>query len=724
MRHRLRDPFVPQRLVASVLALAIHISSNAVLIGAGAGASPPVLANGHEIEILRDGFGVPHIYAGTLADASFGLGYCQAQDNLPEILRYYVLARAEGGRAFGKEALGNDFQLRMLKVPQINRRLYETMEPEARQVVDAFAGGINRYLADHPAEKPSWFDCATGLDIVAGSKAFHLSQTIAVVRDDLKAIAQQKREQDEAGRGREGSNMWAIGPAKSSGGETMLLSDPHLPWTGRTQWHESHLVVGNRWIYGSTFFGAPLTGIGFTQDVAWGATNNGADTADVYRERLNPSNPNQYFYDGKWRDITTEAIELEVRGPDGKLIKTRRQARRTHHGPIIEEDRRRGVAYAARLAGLETVNLAAICPYYFHARRIADLETLYDSGHLYKWHRLACDRHGDIGYWFMAATHQRSDRYNWKAPVDGTTTDTEWGPRMSWRAMPHIINPPSGLLVNCNNNPYTVTRQCPIDPEDFPRHLASRGNVMSADTRAHRAMELLTVQEKIDVADMERIATDVKALTAEVYLRTVLNAYDRAGARFPDADGRLKRAVGILKSWNGLATVDNQALPILAALVEIAGKANGPRRFAGVKPEQVLHALSRALDNLEKRWGSIEVPWGKVHVIRRGELELPIGGAGNTSAADPFTTLLMAGAKSVTNGKYVTSAGSSWIQLVKYHHGTVEAKTILPYGNSNRPDSPHYADQMRLFARGQLKKVLLTRRDVEAGTISRLRLQR
>jgi acyl-homoserine-lactone acylase len=575
---------------------------------------------------------VPHIYAETLADANFGLGYCQAEDNLSEILRYYVLARAEGGKAFGREAIGNDYQLRMLKVPQINQRLYEGMELEARQIVVAFAEGIDRYLADHPGEKP--------------------------------------------------------------------------------QWYESHLVVGDRWLYGSTFFGGPPAGIGFTQDVAWGATNNGADTADVYREKLNPDNSDQYFYDGQWHDITTETIELDVRGPDGKIVKTRRTVRRTHHGPIVQEDRRRSLAYAARLAGLETVNLAATCAYYFQARRIADLEKLYDTGHLYKWHRIACDRHGDIGYWFMAATHRRSDQFNWKAPVDGTTKETEWGPRMSWCEMPHTINPPSGLLVNCNNNPYTVTPECPINPEEFPRHLTSRGTTLSPSSRAHRAIELLTAKEKIDFADMERVATDIQALTADVYLQAVLDAYDRAGDEIPDPDGRVKRAVDTLKSWDGLATVDNKALPILAALVEIAGKANDLGRPGRAKPRQVLNALSRALDRLEKRWGSTEVAWGCMHVIRRGDIELPIGGAGNASAADPFTTLLMAGAKRVTDGKYVTGSGTSWIQLVKYHRGAVEAKTILPYGNSNRPDSPHYADQMPLFARGQLKNALITRQEI------------
>jgi acyl-homoserine lactone acylase PvdQ len=279
-------------------------------------------------------------------------------------------------------------------------------------------------------------------------------------------------------------------------------------------------------------------------------------------------------------------------------------------------------------------------------------------------------------------------------------------------------------LVNCNNSPYTVVSESPFDPQSFPKHLASRSTVLSSATRAHRAFELLHAKKKIDFEDMERAATDVKALSADVYLRAVLDAYDRKGAETPDPGGRLKRAVAILRSWDGMATVDNKALSILAALVEVAGSVDKPKRAGAAKPAQLLGSLAKGLETLENRWGSIEVPWGRVHVIRRGTMELPIGGAGNSSAADPFTTLLMAGAKKVSGGKYVTGSGTSWIQLVKYHGDSVEAKTILPYGNSNRPDSPHFADQMPLFAAAKLKTALITRQQVEANTRCRILLTR
>lgn len=682
------------------------------------------------VEIVRDSFGVPHIYARSLAEANFGLGYCQAEDNLEPILAAYITARAEAARAFGRSSLESDYRLRVWNVPEISRRLYERMSPEARESADAFVEGINRYLADHPERKPAWFDRATGLDVVAAAKVYQLQQQYSVLREDLRGVSQAARERDQSDREPEASNMWAVAPSRTADGSVILESDPHLPWTGSTRWYEAQLVVGDRWVYGAGFYGGPNVGIGFNPDVAWGSTNNAADTADVYRESINPENPDQYLYDGQWRPVETETIELEVVDPKGRIERVRRPIRRTRHGPILSEDRRQLVAYAARVAGLETVNLVELGPCLFHARTIADLEKAYDLGCMFKWNRIAADRHGDIGYYFFAATHHRDDRFNWHAPVDGSVKATEWGEPMSWRELPHTTNPPSGFLVNCNNNPYTVTTDCPIKPDDYPRHLAGQSTELSPTTRAHRATELILAAGKLDLPQAVTIATDVKALTAGAYVEVIQDAYRRAGDKVPDPDGRLKRAVEILGGWDGMATVDNKALAILGTCVELYGQVQGPRQARKMAPEAVLRALARALATMDRRWGSIEVPWGSVHVTRRGDLELPIPGAGSTTASDPFTTLWMAGSGELSRGtggsgaKWVTDRGSSWIQLVRYHQGDVEAMTIVPYGNTNLADSPHFNDQMPLFAQRKLKNALLTRAEVEAAATRTVRLRR
>jgi hypothetical protein len=160
----------------------------------------------------------------------------------------------------------------------------------------------------------------------------------------------------------------------------------------------------------------------------------------------------------------------------------------------------------------------------------------------------------------------------------------------------------------------------------------------------------------------------------------ILRAWDRAGAEVPDPNGRLRRAVTILRDWDGFATTDNCALPILATCLEAAQQAGSRRALARLSPQALVRSLGAVLDRMERRWGSFEVPWGRI--------------------------------------RYVTDRGSSWIQPVQYRDGTVEAKTILPFGNSNHPASPHYADQVPLFAARQFKRALLTRTEIEAAATS------
>jgi acyl-homoserine lactone acylase PvdQ len=599
-----------------------------------------------KVEIIRDSYGVPHVFARSQFDACLGLGYAQAEDNLDAVLKYVMDARAQAGRVAGqRQNIEQDFRFRMFRLPQISKALYEQMADTERSRSDGFAEGINTYLRRHPDRKPDWFDRMTGVDTVAVIKAYQIRQQWANVMQDMRGVVQTGREIDRAGGDDRGaSNMWCVGPTRSTDGEVMLLSDPHLPWTGSSRWYESHVVVGDRWVYGAGFFAFAGAGIGFTQDVAWGATNNGADMADVYRVALNADNAGQYRYEDQWRDITTRVVEIEVLGR-GNMKRT---FRHTHHGPIISEDRSKNVAYAARLAGLETMNLARIGSAYFNAETVHDLYRADSGGDFHKGHRVMIDRQGNISYLYHACTHERDDGFDWRKPVDGSTKATEWGPRIPFEKLPYMLNPPSGFIQNCNNNPYTNTPNSPIKPRDFPKHLASQSTILQPNQRAFRATELLDSLETIGFADMERISMDVKCLTVDKYLDAILASY----ARLPDrlvGNEDAKQAIAILKTWDKMATVDNRALPILATVVEVVGAKTPPGK---PNPRQVANVFEKALALMKRRWGSVSVCWGDVHVIQRGDQILPAAGAGNEQSTAPFTTLYMTG-----TSKWSTTAG-------------------------------------------------------------------
>lgn len=680
----------------------------------------------HSVEIIRDHFGVPHIFGATIADAVYGQGYCHAEDNLTLVLENLAGARGLSAKAFGSKGIETDLLACAFKLIEVSRKCYDALTPDSRDIVDSYAAGMNRYFADHPEKHPAWLDPVTGLDIIAVTKYTQLGMSIAVARSDLAGASVNRPEGDFSPDDPGGaSNMWALRPSRTTDGSVVLLSDPHLSWEGSMKWHESQLIVGERWIYGVTFAGNIGIGIGFTQDLAWGMTNNGADLADVYRITLDPKNGDRYFYDGGWRNITTSTFTIEVIAPDGSIRKVERTVRFTHHGPIIKEDKTAHQAYAVRVANFEgpaqTLNWVGN----FYANTLKEFETGMDKSYIYKWNCIVADRHGDIGYYYQTSTQHRSDNFNWHAPVDGSITATEWGPPQTWRDLPHTFNPSSGYLENCNNTPYTVTRNCPIKPSDYPRNIVNQSTELSPETRAYRVTELIEAKSKHDRKSINAISTDLKALTnIHPMLEIIINAYRQAGASALKGDPRLKRTVSILQEWDGMASTNNLALPVLLSVIESAKKTGGMARMSKASSETVLSVISDALNEMEKRWGSYEVTWGSIHLIRHGDIELPMPGAGFNRNLDAFTTLFMGGAKKLTDGKLYCENGSSWMQLVVYNKGKMDAQTILPFGNSNDPKSPHYNDQMALYAKGQKKAALLTRTEIEAGTVSHITLSR
>ncbi|MBP7141062.1 MAG: penicillin acylase family protein [Opitutaceae bacterium] len=686
-------------------------------------------AGADPVEIVRDTYGVPHIRGSTLADVLFGQGYCHAEDNLPVVLSGILASRGESALHGGDGRRGSievDFSVRIFGLQTVARRNYESLSAADRRLVDAFAMGIAKFLSEHPEKRPSWLGDISGVDVIAITKLRQLQQSLGVARDDLSGKAASRRERELAmALDRNGaSNIWALRPSRTSDGSTRLMSDPHLPWEGATKWHEAHLIVGDRWIYGASFAGCPGVAIGFTADLAWGFTNNGADIADVYRLKLNPANPNQYLYEGAWRNLRNETFAVEARGENGEVQRIERVVRFSHQGPIMQEDRKANEAFAVRLAAFESHSEVLDWVNTMGATSLAEFEAALDRAHGYKWNCVAADSSGNIGYYYLCAARERDESLAWNAPVDGSSAKTEWGPALSWRKLPHIVNPSGGYLVNCNNNAFTVTRGGDLKPGKYPRSYGSQSTKLATDSRAHRAIDLIEARAKHDQASVAAITFDLRTLTAEPLVKRILGAAGSMGAGGKGGSEKRAAALRILREWDGFATIGNQALPLLAGFLQAAeNEGLSLRQLEKQSPKGLMTLFDAGLDLLEKRWGSGPVTWGQLHVIRRGDLEVPVPGAGSERGKDPFSTLFMVGAKTMENGQYLADSGSSWLQSVAYLKGKVTAGTVLPLGNSNDPNSKHFNDQARLYAAREMKPALLARVEIEANAESRLRLE-
>ena len=669
--------------------------------------------------IFRDQWGIPHIYAETDPGCAFGFGYAQAQDHLSPMLENFILASGRASEFMGDKYIAHDIKMHSFDIPAINKKLFHTLASEDRKYLDAFAAGINRYINDNPHRSSTRQFPVNGEAVHSYVKMCQIIQQFDQIEGKISSHFSSEAGIDQA------SNAWTVRPERTLRGETFLLGDPHLPWEGPFKWYEAHLCGKTFDVYGVTLYGLPAIMIGFSSFIAWTICNNDADLVDVYAEKLNSHNTRQYRYNNTWRNSTEQTLKLYVR-TEGILNTVQHKIIRTHHGPVVKTDTEQGIAYAVRITGLNDTDPF---PQSLAVMRAGNLDAFIHACSLHTWvkfHIIACDVNGNIGYLYNTLTHERNDGIDWKNPVDGSISDTEWGKRIPFTGLPKCINPSSGYLQNCNNSPFTVTSDCPLKPADFPKHLSAQDIALSSRVRGARVMELIESAGKLTLEKALAITMDVKALTAREERDFLIKASMLMRSHI---DPDLMEAVSILENWNLMADTENRALPLLTEWVSrLHGDYNRTTEFylAHAGDEKVvreaLAAFYDAVLTVKKRWGKM-VTWGDAHILRRGNLSLPCAGTGNSKAMDPFTSLYMTGARRFEDNRWICSAGSSWIMLVSYYQGKVTGRTIIPYGNSDDQASSHYNDQAPLFSEQKLKQVLYYRDEVEKSAKTRFDLR-
>lgn len=668
----------------------------AALVFAAQNSTPAQVVKDGDVLIQRDRWGVPHIYGNSSRAVAFGSGYVQAEDHLDRMLRLFLKARGELAKVEGQSALTQDFISRMLLIPEIVQATWDRVPQSSKDFYQSFAGGINRYMETHPQNKQPWYWKVQARDVAAYLKFTILRNEWAVAMKEMGA-----------GFGPdEGSNAWAVAGSRSASGHAMLLANPHLPWQGDLQWYESHLKCPAFDVAGASFFGTPLPTLGHNAAIAWTATSNPADTADVYREKIDPQNPDRYLdSDGQWKLMERRTFRVEVRQADGSMKTVERSFRYTRRGPYVPG--KRGQAYSVAIAGWKDLP----DPLTGMLRRAAakDLEGFRASLTEYpmdKWNLVYADRNGNIFTVGNGLFPRRDPKYDWRHPVPGWEHDAEWKGIIPFGEIPQFANPPSGLIVQCNNSVYSSAEPPPLDPAKYPPYVADRELHVPADSRAGRVYKVLGGKGKISWDEHRSMALDVRATTAGALMKLLLSSLE---GQPKAADGDLKEIHSILKSWDYMATLDNRAVPILCHWWRLAERKNLDERT--VDRAQALAILKEAATEMRKLYGSVSVPMREVQVVKRGTREYPVPGVGSGRATNPFTSLYMTSTGPFQNGKFYANGGSSWLMLLSFD-SPLKVFTIMPVGESEDPASPHYADQTEMFSRRELKPFPFTAGDV------------
>jgi len=686
--------------------------------------------------VYRDAWGVPHIYAPTMEAAVYAQGWAQAEDRPTELLLNFLRARGEAARVLGPEAVAHDVVARTWDHRGVAERRADTIRPEVRRHLRAFARGINAWYAAHPEDVPDWWDGrrVDEHDVIAFGRLFLYAWSIEQAFGDLERIGVEPG----AGEFHHGSNQWAVAPDRSAEGAAILLIDPHLSWWGLSRFWEFRVHAGDWHGSGFTLPGSPYIGLGHTRHVAWAMTTGGPDTADVYELELHPEDPTRYRWEDGWRELAVREIAIEVKGAEAPL---RRRVVSSHHGPVIAV--RGGRAFAARTAYADTVGTSETWHDLNRARDHREAMEALATLQLFPQNVMLADTDGHIYYQRTGRTPRRPEGFDWSRPVDGTTAETEWLGIHPASDLVQILDPPSGWMQNTNVPPASMFPASPLTPERYPEWVYSdRGYGPLAgwtNDRGARAVEILSADASVTAEEARAYALDVRPYGAARWQEALRAAHARFGAaregqplyrtgleRILDWDGALRRdSQGALaySAWRRQLREDlGREAALLAARIDFLMAALGeprPERLLGEAAARALvDAVGPAMARLRQQHGTLDAVYGDRYRVGRGDRSWPVGGGGSRRLG--LRTLRSVGFdRERPDHTRWGDSGQTSTQVVVLS-SPPRSWSAMPTGQSDRPDSPHYTDQAeKLFSPRRLKPTRWRPEDLAGHAASR-----
>jgi acyl-homoserine-lactone acylase len=648
----------------------------------------------YEAILTRDRYGVPHVAGRGPADAAYGLAQAQCEDRLADLVHNLSLGRGRLAEIAGPSALETDRLTRALGHRPRAEADWALLPLAVQQMVEAFVAGVNDWIADHPKAAPPDLRPFEPLDVVAWHRHLLMMPEVALARLDAEGGPGPRV---PAGR----SNAWAVAGRRSATGRPVLLIDPHGAFEGPLALYEAHLRAGELDAWGYFAVGTPLPAVGSTPSVAWTFSSGGADSGDAFELRLNPADPDEYEWEGKFERMQLRRETIRVRQPAG-LQDVEVKFRFTRHGPVLTDGRGRAFA-----AGLGSHDHARALEQFWRmstARTAQEFKAALALDRISGVNLVWATAEGHIGYAQAGQVPQRAGGQDWEKPVPGWTALTLPAGKLPFRALPAVEDPPAGWLQNCNVSAERVAPGLDWKREDFPAGVlyAHYGEYRA---RGQRASDLLGAQQKLDLEAARRIAFDTYSLPAQAWVPVILAAVKEAG--HPED---LREAVELLHDWDRHVDAGSTAATLfrfwrLACEARSGGRAGRDAVAVSDTAElrkEAVEALREAVGNLRRLHGRVAVPWGEVKRLRRGGREWGLSGDGLQRLG--LDTLRSTGGEVLVVGRLMARGGQASLGIV-FLGGEPVIQAVSAFGVSADPSSAHFSDQAPLYARHELRPV-------------------
>lgn len=653
--------------------------------------SRPALAAAakYDATIVRDRFGVPHIFGRRDADAAFGLAYAHAEDDFPAIQRALLSARGKLAAVDGARAVEEDYFVQLLGIWDAIAARYETdLSPETHALLDGYVAGLNLYAAQHRGEVLVGFAPAKPQDIVA---LFMLRLPMLYGLDNqLRGLIAGNPEKITGDLARLRSMAAAIAPARSADGATRLLINPQGPFGGPLSWYEARVNSAEGWNReGGVIPGSPVMFAAAGPGSGWAISANHPDLADIYELRTTPSDPNLYQFDGAWQRLQTRQARIVTRVWGPIRVVSRRAVLRSVQGPAFRSAR--GL-FALHYAGQDDLKGVEA---FFRLNKAQDFAAFNDTlatGDIPSLTFLYADNSGRIAAIYNAAFPDRAAGLDWTRPVPGDSSADLWHSYLPSTAAPKVVSPPSGFLFAANATPFRLTAD-PFNPK--PESFApSMGIEAGLNNRTRRAIALLSAPRPITADTLKALKFDACFAPDSDFAVIIKDLAERNFA----GDPLLEEAGEDLRRYNLCADAANRtaALALLSAEPLLQASARGQPRPAAVA------SFRAAATRLLSQFARLDPQWGAINRLKRDALDLPLSGA-----PDALRDIEIA-PNTPSTGVSRAQSGDSLILIATWPRGgTWQVESIVPFGNSRDSGTNRYDNQAQLYAQQRLKTVPL-----------------
>lgn len=717
-------------LAFSFFVLSIAVSSVSAQKSSAVVRAPADNGLWRQVEVIRTAYGVPHIRAKNLRAAGYALAWLQSEDYGPQTAMGMLRASGRLASVAGYAQIESDFAV--LRQRERTSKNYRPLSKDVREVYEGFAAGINRYIELHPSDFPAGMPTdLNGTDVAASEMISPPARKIRefINRMEPSAAPVRPAEPDPAeGEGPEdGSNAWAFAPSRTTSGRAILLRNPHLQWTAG--YYEAHMTVpGVVDFYGDFRIGGPFAVIGgFNRDLGWSTTNNSQDLEEFYALDADPGHADHYLFDGRSVPLTRSLISVRFRNGESLSSETR-EFWSTPLGPVIH--RANGKIYIVKFAGDGETRAGEQFLRMMRSRSLSEWKDAMKMRARPTSNFTYADRDGNIFLIWNASLpllpHPQGDDLS---AIPARKMSDVWTKFVPFESLPQFLNPPGGYLHNENSSPHYSNVRAPIDTTNaYPNFEAPRLSL-----RSQLAIELIGGDQKFSLEDVVRLKHSYRSLLADRVKGDLISAVKANGP-----SGDVATAIGLLERWDNTTAPGSRGSTLFEIWWQHYSGIRPPerttpfpesRRFAKVwsvgeplstprglaDAARAAESFTWAVAETKRRYGSYDVAWGEVHRVRRGKVDVPVGGCGNDLGC--FRILSFS---RDPDGKLAANSGDGWVLAVEFGD-TPRAYSVLAYGQSRLPASPWHADQAEMFAKGEMKKVAFTEADVNAGVVTRYR---